>query len=95
MMLNISTKIDAVLVVFVRDHREFKKTETTLSGATVQHENYISNSEWDWKSYSYEITPVTSVVRNRVQFSQERFSNTQHLYNAHSMIFSTVDIIYL
>ena len=49
------------------------KTETTLSSATVQHENYISNSEWDWQSYNYEISPVTSVVRNGVKFSQERF----------------------
>ena len=47
------------------------KTETTLSSATVQHENYISNSEWNWQSYNYEISPVTSVVRNGVKFSQE------------------------
>ena len=47
------------------------KTETTLSSATVQHENYISNSEWNWQSYNYEISPVTSVVRNGVKFSQD------------------------
>ena len=69
-------RIDPDLVTFDRGYFEYEKTETTLSGATVQHENYISNSEWDWTSYNYEITPVTSVVRNGVKFSQERFSNT-------------------
>lgn len=35
-----------------------------------KHENYISNSEWNWKSYSYNVETVTSVVRNNLQFSQ-------------------------
>ena len=36
----------------------------------LKHENYISNSEWNWKSYSYNVETVTSVVRNNLQFSQ-------------------------
>ena len=39
-------------------------------GNRHKHENYISNSEWNWKSYSYNVETVTSVVRNNLQFSQ-------------------------
>ena len=35
-----------------------------------KHENFIPNSEWNWKSYSYYVEPVTSLVRNNLQFSQ-------------------------
>ena len=58
----------------MENHFDYKKTETTLSGDTVQHENYISNSEWQWLSYNYEITPVTSIVRKNNKFSQGKFS---------------------
>ena len=36
----------------------------------MQHENFISNSEWNWKSYSYSVKTVKSVVRNNLEFSQ-------------------------
>ena len=35
-----------------------------------KHENYGPNSEWNWKSYSYNVETVTSLVRNNLQFSQ-------------------------
>ena len=35
-----------------------------------KHENFVSNSEWDWKNYSYRIENVTSLVRNGLTFSQ-------------------------
>ena len=35
-----------------------------------KHENFVSNSEWDWKNYSYKIENVTSLVRNGLTFSQ-------------------------
>ena len=40
---------------------------------SLKHENYLGNSEWDWKSYSYRIENVTSLVRNGLQFSQRGF----------------------
>ena len=35
-----------------------------------QHENYLSNSEWFWKSYSYKIENKTSLVKNGLILSQ-------------------------
>ena len=46
-------------------------SQTTLNEKTVHHENYISNSEWLWDRYSYEVKPITATVRNNQNFSQE------------------------
>ena len=46
------------------------KNQTILSQETILHENYISNSEWDWHGYSYRVVPVTSVSRNGQKFSK-------------------------
>ena len=48
---------------------------------SLKHENYLGNSEWDWKSYSYRIENVTSLVRNGLQFSQRGFLMIPSLYN--------------
>ena len=49
------------------NHRTYK-TSKLLS--LNKHENFVSNSEWDWKNYSYKIENVTSLVRNGLTFSQ-------------------------
>ena len=46
------------------------QNQTILSQETILHENYISNSEWDWHGYSYQVIPVTSVSRNGQKFSK-------------------------
>ena len=47
----------------------YKKNDLGLYFPYVQHERYMSNSEWNWFEYDYEITDDKSLIKNNKAFS--------------------------
>ena len=47
----------------------YKENDINLTFPYVQHERYMSNSEWDWYEYDYAITNDNSLIKNNKAFS--------------------------